>query len=349
MGPTVAVRPLTALVGVAALGVLLASPSVCRACAGDCDCSGTVTVAELVKGVDIALGQESLSACPALDGDGSGKVSIAELIAAVDAALLGCQPVEPTDLLLSSRIAVDGTLYYILSARGSPGACGGEAIRLTSLAASTTGTQVCAAVGNTAGDPTSALAGVLPPGQVLHPYDDTLRTRVLHPGSDLVRFSAAGSGQVILGPGAEAISVCAADADCAAAPGGVAPLYPLDATPGEPPACIATASPDCTVAEAFDFLAFGVASAGSPPVCRSSESDVTIDTTICGPLPRDGFTLRPGDAIVFTFGRGETLRGFSFSIAAAGFTSAPDEASQICAPNQVLRPVAVIDNVIVPP
>jgi len=60
------------------------------ACAGDCDGSGSVAVNELILGVNIALGNNVISACPPFDRNGDGMVSIAELIAAVNAALSHC-------------------------------------------------------------------------------------------------------------------------------------------------------------------------------------------------------------------------------------------------------------------
>ncbi len=59
-------------------------------CAGDCDGNGTVSIAELIRAVNIALGTADLSTCTAADRDGSGTVQINELIAAVNSALLGC-------------------------------------------------------------------------------------------------------------------------------------------------------------------------------------------------------------------------------------------------------------------
>lgn len=59
-------------------------------CAGDCDGGGGVTVDELIRGVDIALGNHPVSGCTAFDGDGSGTVTIDELVNAVQAALGGC-------------------------------------------------------------------------------------------------------------------------------------------------------------------------------------------------------------------------------------------------------------------
>jgi hypothetical protein len=60
------------------------------ACAGDCSGDGSVTVNELITGVNIALGNAGVSSCPAFDRNGDGEVSINELIAAVNAALNGC-------------------------------------------------------------------------------------------------------------------------------------------------------------------------------------------------------------------------------------------------------------------
>jgi hypothetical protein len=64
-------------------------------CVGDCDDSGTVTVDEIVKGVDIVLGERSLDQCPPLDCNGNGQVTVACLVQALGAALNGCAS-EPT-------------------------------------------------------------------------------------------------------------------------------------------------------------------------------------------------------------------------------------------------------------
>ena len=59
-------------------------------CVGDCDGDRAVSVSELVRGVNIALGTAVLETCAVFDSDQDGEVSISELIAAVNAALLGC-------------------------------------------------------------------------------------------------------------------------------------------------------------------------------------------------------------------------------------------------------------------
>jgi len=54
---------------------------------GDCNGDGIVSIDELIKGVNIALGNLPVTACPAFDTNHNGQVSIDELIAAVNVAL----------------------------------------------------------------------------------------------------------------------------------------------------------------------------------------------------------------------------------------------------------------------
>lgn len=60
------------------------------ACAGDCDGSGTVLIAELITEVNIALGNQASSACPSGDTNGDGTITVSELIVAVTRAIGGC-------------------------------------------------------------------------------------------------------------------------------------------------------------------------------------------------------------------------------------------------------------------
>ena len=73
--------------------LLFAQPTVAATCIGDCDGNGSVTVGELVTGVDIALGLLSPQACPSFALDGRG-VDIEVLITAIGFALNGC-PIAP--------------------------------------------------------------------------------------------------------------------------------------------------------------------------------------------------------------------------------------------------------------
>jgi hypothetical protein len=66
------------------------TPVTAASCTGDCDGNGSVTVDEVLKGVNIALGEAGPSTCAPFDGDGSGVVTIDELLEAVSAALNGC-------------------------------------------------------------------------------------------------------------------------------------------------------------------------------------------------------------------------------------------------------------------
>src|SRR5262245_7329758 len=59
-------------------------------CPGDCDGDATVSIAELIRGVGIALDAQPLSTCRAFDTSGDGTVSVNELIQAVNASLNGC-------------------------------------------------------------------------------------------------------------------------------------------------------------------------------------------------------------------------------------------------------------------
>jgi hypothetical protein len=59
-------------------------------CIGDCDGSNTVSVNELVLGVNIALARDTLAACPPFDQNDSQRVEVNELVAAVNRALHGC-------------------------------------------------------------------------------------------------------------------------------------------------------------------------------------------------------------------------------------------------------------------
>lgn len=76
--------------------ILLAGAPATAACLGDCSGAGTVAVADLIRGVNIALGNAAVGTCDAFDGDGDGAVTIAELVVAVGNALDGCRDGNPT-------------------------------------------------------------------------------------------------------------------------------------------------------------------------------------------------------------------------------------------------------------
>jgi YVTN family beta-propeller protein len=75
-------------VGGAPMGVAVAAvPSICD---GDCNGDREVVIDELIRGVAVALEQQSLSSCDAADHDDDGRVMVDEILRATRAALLGC-------------------------------------------------------------------------------------------------------------------------------------------------------------------------------------------------------------------------------------------------------------------
>lgn len=61
-------------------------------CPADCSYDGAVTVDEIVRAVNVALGTGSLAWCLPADASGEGDVTIEELLRAVGASLDGCPP-----------------------------------------------------------------------------------------------------------------------------------------------------------------------------------------------------------------------------------------------------------------
>jgi hypothetical protein len=59
-------------------------------CSGDCNGDGRVTVDELVRMVNVALGNTGVRACLAGDKDRNGAIAVNEVITAVNNALAGC-------------------------------------------------------------------------------------------------------------------------------------------------------------------------------------------------------------------------------------------------------------------
>lgn len=59
-------------------------------CAIDCDSDGTVTVDELVVGINIVLGRATLDTCGSSDANDDGAVMINEVVSAIRSALTGC-------------------------------------------------------------------------------------------------------------------------------------------------------------------------------------------------------------------------------------------------------------------
>ncbi len=67
-----------------------ATPTATPVCRGDCSRDGTVTIAELIALINVALGKAPVDNCLAGDRDGNGVISVDELVAAVSRSLRGC-------------------------------------------------------------------------------------------------------------------------------------------------------------------------------------------------------------------------------------------------------------------
>src|SRR5262245_17159118 len=67
-----------------------ASLAVAQTCAGDCDGDHRVMVDELVTGVNIVLGAQSVLRCASFDTNRDRRVAVNELIAGVNGAISGC-------------------------------------------------------------------------------------------------------------------------------------------------------------------------------------------------------------------------------------------------------------------
>jgi hypothetical protein len=59
-------------------------------CAGDCDHSGQVTVADIVTMVNVALARAPFSDCSAGDANGDTRITVNDILAAVNNVLSGC-------------------------------------------------------------------------------------------------------------------------------------------------------------------------------------------------------------------------------------------------------------------
>ena len=66
------------------------SPTPILNCVGDCGDDGAVTVDEIIRGVNIALGTGAVGSCDAFDVNDDGAVTVDEVVKAVNAALNGC-------------------------------------------------------------------------------------------------------------------------------------------------------------------------------------------------------------------------------------------------------------------
>lgn len=230
--------------------------------------------------------------------------------------------------------AADGTAYQLLRAVPPLGA-GGDEDRLTTISGSSSGAGGC----NTITPNASAIAGVLPPGQVLHNFNSILRTTVLVPNdATAVSFNTAGGGRLTIGTGGGAIDVCRIAGNC---PNGSAALSGLaSADANVPAACIAQGlQANCENGNMRTALAFGLPATNN--VCNNP-ANVTVNTPVCAPRPSDGFSLPLNRIIVFVYNG--SLAGQGFDVGAGGFSIDTDASNPSCDAGGVISALARLDS-----
>jgi hypothetical protein len=93
------VRQLLVVIGIgclSALGTAAPANAGFLGCAGDCDGGGTVVIAEIIRSVNIALGNVTVDTCTNADRNSNEGIEINELVSAVNSALNGCPDLPPT-------------------------------------------------------------------------------------------------------------------------------------------------------------------------------------------------------------------------------------------------------------
>jgi polyhydroxybutyrate depolymerase len=97
-------------------------------CVGDCNWDSQVTMDELLKGVNIALGGLPLPACEMFDYNGDGTVTVDELLRGVNNALDGCvEPLTPGDHRRTLQLGGYSRIYDV---HVPPGYDGNSAVPL---------------------------------------------------------------------------------------------------------------------------------------------------------------------------------------------------------------------------
>lgn len=260
-------------------------------------------------------------------------------VAWVVATVLGGAVTSEAQFSLSfNQRAANGTVYEVLVVP-SPGplTAGADEMRITTIAGSTSGVQSCSSTGGISGQNTAAVAGVDPNIGALHPFADVRRTNVLTPSSvSSVTFSSGGAGRLTIG----GIDICANPADCT---GGDpdASIFDLDGNvvasgsitgTAIPQACVATGVTALCSSGSFTTFGFGLARDNTTKACNSLP---TTNRTVCGAPPTDGFTVQPGQVIVFIYNG--NLANTGFSVGAAGFGIDTDGSNNPqCSANSVI-------------
>lgn len=225
--------------------------------------------------------------------------------------------------------AEDGTAYQVLRSVAPLGG-GADHERITTVAGAPGGTGGC----NLSTMQASAVVGVISPSQVLHPFNSIRRTAILVPNdASQLTFDPSGAGKVTIGSGGGAVNVCRLGSDCSGSAATLVGLGTADAN--VPAACISAGVQANCEANTRQTIGFGLASSGTPPQCQTNP---TVNTSICADEPGDGFSLSPGQAIVFIYNG--SLSGIGFGVGAGAFGIDADESGSVCPEGGVVSATA---------
>lgn len=236
--------------------------------------------------------------------------------------------------------ASDGTVYQL--ARVLPQAAAGEAAWVTTVVGSVAPVSGCSSAGATAGSPVDAEVGSVAP----IPFAAARRSGVLVPiGVAQVSFDPRARGRLRLGTGAGAHTVCASPADCVGEPGVTALVDLAAAGGGLAAACLATGvTTACSGGSPRDAVAFGLAAAGSPPLCDAAPTTATV---LCAAPPLDGFRLLAGQAVVFVYDG--DLASSAVGVGLAGFDIDVDGSNPAGCDGGVVGATALTESMPAPP
>lgn len=242
--------------------------------------------------------------------------------------------------------AVDGTIYQVVAAAGAARTAGsseGETFQVTTLAASSSSSvQSCVALPSQPSGPLSALSGAPSlPAPALYPLSSVFRTSVV--GVPSIRillqdesFDPSGSGRITVVTETSALSVCASASDCLGA-ANAAPVFAMATADSRvPSACAARQIESPCGGGALDTLAFGL------PSTEDCSSSPTYSFSACGVPSTDGFSLSPGEAIVFIYRGVDPPSAFSAGV--GGFEIDRDGANPLgCGTFSVVSSGARVD------
>lgn len=127
-----------------ALFAFAVAPVEAQSCLGDCDSSGSVTVDELLVGLNIALGADQVGECTAFEGTTDGAVTVEDLVRGVRNALQGCPSARAVKA--SSSVALSSIFVMDFGSLTTTGAAGAQ-LALANSPAQTTGIGGAAGLG----------------------------------------------------------------------------------------------------------------------------------------------------------------------------------------------------------